>query len=418
MGSDLEGLRRRVTDRIEADRDELIDLCIELGRMPSPHAGEIDVATRVVEWFDVNGLESWLQPITERSANAVGRIRGSGDGHRVIFDGHIDTGPALAANAPERIRRINDAWVDDGILYGFGVVNDKAQVCAFMLAARALVREQVRLRGDLIVAGVAFETGAPSVGASQGIDFPGEGFGTWWLINRGITADYALIGETSGFGLVTAECGELGLEVRIAGRHVYTPRFQRGQEVADNPSAIVRLGAAVTLLEAWALDYERTATVDTSAGRIVPRAQIFRMEGSPARTALRLDIRLVPGANPRVIERQVRDLLAGAGIEAEVEPYQWSRGYVAKDADPLIDAVSAAHRDVVGGEPPAPPTPEISMWRDLNMFNELGIPSICYGAPRASEPYSDSGDRAMRVDDLVKATQVYALTAMQLCGVE
>jgi acetylornithine deacetylase/succinyl-diaminopimelate desuccinylase-like protein len=418
MGSDLDGLRRRVADRIEADRDELVDLCIELGRMPSPHAGEIDVARRVVEWLGDNGLESWLQPITERSANAVGRIRGSGDGHRVIFDGHIDTGPALAANAPERIRRINDAWVDDGILYGFGVVNDKAQVCAFMLAARALVREQVRLGGDLIVAGVAFETGAPSVGAAQGIDFPGEGFGTWWLINRGITADYALIGETSGFGLVTAECGELGLEIRIAGRHVYTPRFQRGPEVAENPSAIVRLGAAVTLLEAWALDYERTAAVDTPAGRIVPRAQIFRMEGSPARTALRLDIRLVPGANPREVERQVRRLLADAGIEAEVEPYQWSRGYLAKDAEPLIDAVSAAHRDVVGGEPPAPPTPEISMWRDLNMFNELGIPSICYGAPRASEPYSDSGDRAMRVDDLVKATQVYALTAMQLCGVE
>jgi hypothetical protein len=57
------------------------------------------------------------------------------------------------------------------------------------------------------------------------------------------------------------------------------------------------------------------------------------------------------------------------------------------------------------------------MWRDLNIFNELGIPSICYGAPRASEPYSDSGARAMRADDLVKATQVYALTAMDVCGV-
>ena len=233
---ELEELRRRVTARVEADRSDLADLAVELGRMPSPHAGEFNVATRVVDWLRQHEIEAWLQPITDRSANAVGRIRGVGDGPRLIFDAHIDTGPALPADVPERIRQINDAWLEDGILYGFGLVNDKAQVAAFLLAARALVREGVRLRGDLIVAGVAFETGAPSVGRSQGIDFPGEGFGTWWLVNRGITADYALVGETSGFGLVTAECGELGLEVRFSGRRVYTPRFERGSEVPTTPA--------------------------------------------------------------------------------------------------------------------------------------------------------------------------------------
>jgi acetylornithine deacetylase/succinyl-diaminopimelate desuccinylase-like protein len=412
-----EALRRRVAERIHAERDELVELAIELGRMASPHAGELAVANRVVEWLRDNGIEAWLQPITDRSANAVGRIRGAGDGPRVIFDAHIDTGPMLPADVPERIRRINDAWEEDGVLYGFGVVNDKAQVAAFMLAARALVREEVRLRGDLIVAGVAFETGAPSVGRTQGIDYPGEGFGTWWLVNRGVTADYALIGETSGFGLVTAECGELGLEVRARGRRIYTPRFERGPETAENPSAVVRLAAAATLLEAWAQEYEQRAAVDTPAGRIVPRAQIVGIDGSPGAASLRLDIRLVPGANPRDLEREVRDHLTSAGLDLEVEPYQWSRGYQATGADPLIEAVTTAHREIVGGEPPAPPTPEISMWRDLNIFNELGIPSICYGAPRASEPFSDPGDRAMRADDLVRATQVYALTAMELCGI-
>jgi hypothetical protein len=56
------------------------------------------------------------------------------------------------------------------------------------------------------------------------------------------------------------------------------------------------------------------------------------------------------------------------------------------------------------------------MWRDVNMFNEVGIPSICYGPPRQRERYSDAGNRAMRVDDLVAATQVYALAALALCG--
>lgn len=407
---------QRVAQRIDRDRADLIDLCVELGAMPSPHGQELAVATRVMTWFHDNDLESWLQPITGESANAVGRLRGSGGGSRLILDAHIDTGPPLRADAPERIRRINGAWVDDDTLYGFGVVNDKAQVAAFMLATRALAREGIRLAGDLIVAAVAFETGAPSVGRSQGIDFPGEGFGSWWLVNRGVTADFALIGETSGFGLVTAECGELGLEVRLSGKRIYTPRFERGADVTANPSAVVRVAAAASLLEAWALEYEQRSSVVTGAGRIVPRAQITTVQGAPDNAFLRIDVRLAPGANPRAVEDDVRACLRRGGLDAEVEPFQWSRGYIADGAGPLVDAVTSSHRAVIGGDPPAPPTPEISMWRDLNVFNELGIPSICYGPPRTAEPYSDPGDRAMRVDDLIAATKVYALTAMKICG--
>lgn len=403
---------------MEADRDDLVELCLELGSTPSPHGAELSVATKVVAWLDDQGIESWLQPITDRSANALGRIRGSSGDPRVIFDAHLDTGPPLPQPVPERVRRIHDAWVDDGMLYGFGLVNDKAQMAAFMVAARALVAEGVRLRGDLILAGVAFETGAPSVGRTQGNEFPGEGFGSWWLVNRGISADYALIGETSGFGLVAAECGALGLEVRAVGRRIYTPRFERGAEVAENPSAVVRIAAAAGVVEEWALEYERTAAIDTAAGRIVPRAQIVGLEATASAASLRLDVRLAPGANPRAIEREVRRRLAAIGLDLEVEPYQWSRGYVAAGAERLIDAVTSAHRDVIGGVPPPPPTPEISMWRDLNVFNEVGIPSVCYGPPRVAEPYSDSGDRAMRIDDLVRATQVYALTAIELCAEE
>jgi hypothetical protein len=76
--------RRRVADRVEADRGELIDLAVELGRIPSPHARELTVAQRVTDWFAANGIESWLQPITEQSANAIGRIRGVADGTRLI----------------------------------------------------------------------------------------------------------------------------------------------------------------------------------------------------------------------------------------------------------------------------------------------------------------------------------------------
>jgi len=58
------------------------------------------------------------------------------------------------------------------------------------------------------------------------------------------------------------------------------------------------------------------------------------------------------------------------------------------------------------------------MWRDLNVFNEVGIPAVCYGPPRQRDPYSGAGNRAMRIADLVQAAKVYALAAAEICGIE
>jgi hypothetical protein len=64
------------------------------------------------------------------------------------------------------------------------------------------------------------------------------------------------------------------------------------------------------------------------------------------------------------------------------------------------------------------PSAETSMWRDLNVFNEIGIPSVCYGLPRQRERLSGAQTRAMKIDVLVGAAKVYALSAMILCGVQ
>ena len=59
------------------------------------------------------------------------------------------------------------------------------------------------------------------------------------------------------------------------------------------------------------------------------------------------------------------------------------------------------------------------MWRDLNVFNEVGIPSVCYGPPRQREADERrTNNRAMSTADLITATKIYALTILALCGHE
>ncbi|MBI4199038.1 MAG: M20/M25/M40 family metallo-hydrolase [Chloroflexi bacterium] len=419
----LDPLRERVADVIERDRQDLVDLALYLGGIASPAGHERHIAEAAVEWMKSNGIDAYVQPITETSANAIGVVRGVADGKSLAVDAHLDTGAPGPVGPGEMGKRMETGWVEGDMIYGHGIINCKAQVAAFMMAARTLKKAGIQLKGDLTVCAVAFETGGPSVDEHQGIQYPGEGMGTRWLIDRGIVPDYALVGETSEFTIVAAECGAAELKVTVPGRVVNTARLERGKAWHENPNSFERAGHVLLALEEWAKQYQEREKVRFYGGTIVPKAQVRsvrgggRVGGGGNQCSIHLDVRIAPGKDPRLIQREIRDLTRSLGLECEVSLYQWNRGYIAQNAEPLIQAVTEAHRYVLGSEPAEPPPHTLSMWRDHNAFNEVGIPSICYGPPRLKEPYTDAQDRAMKIADLVAVSKVYALTAMAVCGV-
>ena len=415
MNRGMDDTAQRLKEIIDDDRRDLIQLCLELGNIPSPHAKEKALGEAVVGWLKQNGIEAFLQWITDESVNAVGVIRGSGGGSSLILNAHMDTGPELPADASEADVRMEGAWVDGDLVFGKGLINDKAQLCAFMIAARAFKKAGIVLRGDLYVTGVAFETGEPSVDDTQGVNFPGEGFGAKWLIDRGVTADYCLVGETSGFGIIMGECGAVWLKIRCQGRELYTPRLVRGESLREHPNPYIKMAHAVTALENWAIAYEHEARFEFPGGTMIPKAQVAAVRGGPGYCDIYYDVRIVPKTDPQAIKREIEAVMATLDFDSEVSVYQYSRGHVARNVDMLMDSIDRAHRDVMGAEPPAPPSAEISMWRDMNVFNEVGIPAICYGPPRQKETISQAQNRAMKIADLVAATKVYALTILSVC---
>ncbi len=54
------------------------------------------------------------------------------------------------------------------------------------------------------------------------------------------------------------------------------------------------------------------------------------------------------------------------------------------------------------------------MWRDLNVFNEIGIPAATFGFPRRSDPAVN--EKFVDIDDLVDCAKMYALVALDICG--
>ena len=154
---------------------------------------------------------------------------------------------------------------------------------------------------------------------------------------------------------------------------------------------------------------------------MIPKAQVGAIRGgdsggiggSPEVCRLYLGIFTVPGQNPLDLKYEVIDILRNAGVSAtEVEIYHFRRGYEAKGVDPLMESVKKSHLATFGTPPPPPNPATCSMWRDINIFNEVGIPAMTYG-PRSE---SHSTRRSFPVEALYKAACVYARTIVDICN--
>ena len=430
----------RVLKIIDLDRKDLVELCLKLGNLRDYPGEEREVGEAVVDWFERAGIEAYLQWIDDESVNAVALLRGHGDrasgARSLALNAHMDTQGGVPEGGAEAEQRIRGAWVEGEMLFGRGLANDKAQLCAEMLAARAIKKAGLQLKGDLYVTGVAQETSAPvNVGLGKMEHWSGvgpkvsqvrEGHGSRWLIEHGVVADYALVGEVSDFAVTVAEAGYLRLRVAVRGNVLYTPGLRRGPTIAENPNPFERAAHVMIALEEWARRYEKEGQYEFWGGTVVPRAQIYEVGSSgPPWTELEdycyiyMDVRLVPGANPVEIQHQLEEVIRSVGVECRVTPYDYRRGYIAEGAEPLLEALRAAHRQVLGQELPFAGPQSISMWRDANAFNEAGIPAIGYGPRTHGVPSAGlaGATRSIAVSDLLATAKVFALTALDVCGV-
>lgn len=425
-----------VLDWIEESREDLVDFLLTFGNVPSPRGREGEAARFLHEWLADRGLDARLQPVVGDRANVVATLRGdrTGDGEDLVFNGHLDTahgdpdedGEVLA----EQPRAYRESWRDDPFLKGDDVVNDKGPLAATVFAALALDRVGVPLSGDLHVTGTVGEISGTTVGEFRDAErYAGNGVGTRHLVESGVTGDYALVAECTDFSVARAECGVVWFEVSLAGSSTYHPlKAREGPETdpAERSDVVTDLARATLAFEEWAEEYCREHTREYDHATVRPTAGVgavrsgkpYAPAAAPGSGTLYLDVRLPPGETPEFARGEVEAVLADLGVEATVEPYLFRRGYVA-DADAvsgLTDPLTAAHRSVRGAAPSRPAPHVTSMWRDSNVFNEVGVPSVNYGPSRAPDAFPDSGlSDAIRIDDLVSATKVYALTAMEVC---
>ena len=408
------------------DRQALIDFTLEICNIDSPVGFERNVLVRIEDWLVSEGFEVRKLGLLPDRYNLLARLPGEKGGRpRLMFNGHLDTyAPAhkdlvqIDATRDE----LHKAWVEGDLLVGDGVVNDKGPVAAFLMAAKAIKDSGVKLKHDLLLSCVIAETAYEQVSNEPGEIVDSKELGARYLATHGGIADYVIVAEGTGFALGWVEAGKLWFKITVLGDQpsLYTPYMPERTEPARSPNMIVAATKVVDAFETWAAEYEKKTRMTSAGGMVHAKAQIGAIRsGEPARPFLSpqiceifVDVRTLPGQNPIDTQMDLLQALSTTGLNCKVELYLYRRGYEATGVGPVVAALTAAHQSVFGTDPPPVSIPTTSMWRDSNIFSELGIPVVNYGPRSATHAYK----RALTADSLYDASCVYARAAMEICG--
>ncbi|MPZ76759.1 MAG: M20/M25/M40 family metallo-hydrolase [Deltaproteobacteria bacterium] len=407
------------------DEQELVELAVAMGNIKAPSGYEQPMADFVLQWLKANGFDnSYQQEVAEGRSNTIGMLRGTGAGKTLIFNSHMDSEQGMPMRLDEEPPPGPAAIVDKEKkrIFGLAVQNDRGPMAAFMIATKAIKNSGIRLAGDILMTMVVGEIGMGPVDEFRGARFIGKGYGSRHAITHGINGDFALIAETTDFGVTWIEAGAAYFKVTIEGKSFYTPRLPERGALKDNPNALIKMITVIQAIEKWAVEYEKKYTTEYPVGKMVPKISIgairagapYKPSTTPKSCSIYVDVRVPPLVEFIQVERELREVVQAVGLGGIVECFMARKGYEGKNVEPLVEAVCNAHLAVRGSPPPPINTPETSMWRDINIFNEVGIPAATFGMPRKSAP--DVVERFVEIKDIVDAAKMYALVALEICG--
>jgi len=369
--------------------DELTALVRDLVEIPSENPpGNEGPVTEFLEGrlsassvdFDVT-----VDPVEGDRANVIARA-GDPDVGTLLLTGHMDVVPADPddwSGDPYELREEN------GWLVGRGTSDMKGALAAKILAAEAYFEGGGS--GEVVLAFV--------VGEENG------GIGSEHLVESGIDADGAIVGEPTDMTVAVAEKGVARFTITTYGENAHSGSPQSGVDAVDGMRAVLdgieRLEADVSEQSHPHLEPE-TITVTEIEGGLAPNVVADEV-------SVTVDWRFLPtsGNDREFFERTVCERVAAAmadtPYEAEVEWFSFGRASETPGDHPLVETVRAAATDVRG----AATLGGLNAITDARFLRlDADVPTVVYG-PGSIEDDAHTVDESVDRGDLLDAATVY-----------
>lgn len=417
-------IRKQITDYIDNRQDNYIAFLQKLIQEPTTTGNELGAQKLMSERLKEKGLEvdEWTPDYEELktseffnanrknyegSPNVVGVLKGSGDGRSVILNGHIDVVPE--GDESNWKYPPYSGEVVDGRLYGRGATDMKGGNLATLIALEAIIELGIDLKGDVIYQSVIEEeTG---------------GAGTLAAIQRGYTADVAIIPEPSEMRIFPKQQGSLWFEVDVKGIAAH------GGTRYEGVSAIEK--GWIVFQEIMELEKRRNEHLKRDPlykGNPIPvpiNIGQFNAGNFPSSVAEKATIQgrygVLPGETlpeaKEKFESMLRNLKTINGwFRNHPATVRWGGIHLppggCRDNHPMLQILKDKYEEVEGTEPVLAG----SNWgTDGGLLTQAaGIPSIIFGPGTTAMAHFT--DEYVELDKVFKTAEIIALTIIEWCG--
>lgn len=402
----------------QVSEQDIVRMCCDVIDIPSPTGSELEMGRYMRAAFEAAELSVTWQQVEDGRPNVIGVWEGSGNGKRLMFNGHMDTSNTGEEKFLTGIGYKPRAVVRDGVIFGLGIYNMKGALICYLQAVKALQRAGLRLKGDVILGAVAGEIEKTQWGEEYtGKEYRGYGAGTHYLVNHGIIPDMCILGEPTDMKLVLGHFGSLWVRISTAGIYVHSA-FSEGRE---SEHSVLRMRKVLDDIVAWIPCWEKKGRYGGRKALVniggIRGGHAWRASRTPERTDVYLDMRVPPTIPFQEARREVKNFVMELqsrypeyGIEFET--YVSVPGAEIGEDHEMVKAIEACHQQVTGRLPER----DTVLWcSDASVLTRFDVPAVNYGP--SSGPRDEQGEK-VTIETLVNMTRIYALVAAQICSVE
>ncbi len=398
----------QIVGAVEAQRQDLVDLCAALVAAPSvnPVGDTRQVAAVVAGALADRGLPSRLERCEPTMPSVLAEIDSGRPGPHLVLNVHLDTmPPGDEAAWTQPVWRLTRT---DGRLYGLGMGNMKGAVAAMVTTADLLARRRAHWTGRVTFTAVSDE-----------VVFGDHGAAFLLRSHPDLLGDALICGEGPGFRrLAVGEKGVLWLELTASGAAGHSSAVRRGASAAARIAAAVGRVDALTgrtgslppelaeLAEGGGPAPDPGLELTVNPGTV--RAGTFVGQIATSATA-ELDLRLPPGISAERAQGLVEAAVADIDSVGVRRLKGWDANWTSP-ASPIARSWARAATAVTGA--PSPPAIRLPA-SDASRWRRAGVPSLCYG-PQPT--WSAGVDDYAEEDEVLRCAAMYTLTALDFLG--
>lgn len=319
----------------------------------------------------------------------------------LILSGHTDT----SSPAGNWTHDPYSAEIVDNQLYGIGALDMKGSLSAYLFALEAILSEKIELDGRLTL-----------IFTADGLTGASTKFGTDFLMQKGLRAKAAILGEPGTDKIAIGHRGGYRFEIITHGESVHAGR-SAWEKKAKGRNAILDMARITVALQEMELPYKPARAFP---GRIPVFTFPTKITGGktvnmvPDKCAAEGDVRLMPGNSDKQVRMWIEDCLSEHNIDAvyEINDLAYVPSVEILKCEEIVEVL---YKNAILILDRKPKIAGAGPWNEAWMFITRDIPTIAGFGPDGD--HSQEADEYVELDSLKQVTKIYAHTIVEYLGI-